>query len=72
MEHTINTIIYTLTVVFLSICIIQEYFEQTVAYSWWTFIFTVVICLATYIAWVSKLNKKIFRTSISIILSYII
>lgn len=72
MKHAINTIIYTLTVVILSVCIIEEYFWRTVDYSWWIFSFTVVVCLATYIAWVSKLNKKIFRTSISIILSYII
>ena len=72
MKHAINTIIYTLTVVILSVCIIEEYFWRTNDYSWWIFSFTVVVCLATYIAWVSKLNKKIFRTSISIILSYII
>lgn len=72
MKHAINTIIYTLTVVILSACIIEEYFWRTIDYSWWIFSFTVVVCLATYIAWVSKLNKKIFRTSISIILSYII
>ena len=72
MKHAINTIIYTLTIVILSVCIIEEYFWRTIDYSWWIFSITVVVCLATYIAWISKLNKKIFRTSISIILSCII
>ena len=72
MKHVVNVIIYTLTVVIFTVCIVKEFFRRTVDYSWWIFGFTVIVCLATYIAWVSKLNKNIFRTSISIILSYII
>lgn len=72
MKHIINVIIYTLTVVIFTICIVEEYFYRSIDYSWWIFGFTVIICLATYIAWVSKLNKKIFKTSISIILTVIL
>ena len=72
MKHAINAIIYIVTVVSFSGYIIEEYFWRTIDYSWWIFVITVAVCLATYIAWVSKLNKKIFRTSISIVLSYIV
>lgn len=72
MKHAINAIIYIVTVVSFSGYIIEEYFWRTIDYSWWIFVITVAVCLATYIAWISKLNKKIFRTSISIILSCII
>lgn len=72
MKHVLNTIIYTLTVVILSVCIIENFFWRTIDYSWWIFGITVVLCVATYIAWISKLNNKIFRTSISIIISFIV
>lgn len=72
MKHALNTIIYTSTVVIFSICIIEEFFWRTIDYSWWFFGITVVLCVATYIAWISKLNNKIFRTSISIIISLLI
>lgn len=72
MNHALNMIIYTLTVVILSVCIIENLFWRTVDYSWGIFCITVVLCVATYIAWISKLNNKIFRTSISIIISFII
>ena len=72
MKHAINTIIYTLTVVIFSVCIIENLFWRIIDYSWGIFGITVVLCVATYIAWISKLNNKIFRTSISIIISFIV
>ena len=72
MHHALNMIIYTLTVVILSVCIIEKLFWRTVDYSWEIFGSIVILCVATYIVWISKLNNKIFRTSISIIISFII
>lgn len=72
MKHAINTIICTLTFVILTSCIIDRYFWRIIDYSWWIFSFAIIVGFAIYIAWISKLNKKIFRTSISIILSCII
>jgi len=68
-QHAINLIIYTLTMVTFSICIIEEYFLGTIEYSLLIFNFIVVVSLITYITWISKLNKEIFRTSISIIVT---
>ena len=68
-KHVINVVSYTLIIVALSACIIDEYFGSI---DWWFISFAAIICLATYIAWLSKLAKTIFKTSISIILTYII
>lgn len=71
-KHAINIIIFTLTFVSLTMCIIEECFWIKIDFLLWIFIFLILISFAIYIAWISKLNKKIFRTSISIVLSCII
>lgn len=72
MKHVINVIIYTLTVVIFTVCIVEEYsyisIDSPVGIV--GIGFTVAVCLVTYVAWISQLNRKIFRTSISISLSF--
>ena len=67
-KHLINFIIYDLVLVIAGVCLIEEFFIGS-EYTFLTFVITTVIGLATYIALISKLHKKIFRTSISIIIS---
>ena len=71
MKHIINFIMYEFLLVFTSYCIIDEFFWR-IDYSWWAFGITTVIGLATYIALISKLNKRLFRTSVSIIITYLL
>lgn len=71
-KHAVNAIIYTIVLVLFIYGIIWEFFWKKIDYSWLNFGFSVILSLVTYIAWISKLNKKIFRTSISIILSSLI
>lgn len=68
MKDIINFIIFDFILVTLSFGIMAGVFRRF-DYSWWTFIITTVIGLATYITVISKLKWNIFRTSISIIIS---
>lgn len=56
MKHVVNFVFFTLIIVLLSMAIID--------YSWEVFGITVIACLAIYIALISKIKNKIFRTSI--------
>lgn len=69
-KHFLNVIIYVFTVVMFSLCILEEYFWR-VDYSWWAFAITTLVCLATYIAWLSKHSSKMLKTSISILVTLI-
>lgn len=71
-QHGTNLIIYTITTIEFFRCIIEEYLWKTIEFSWITIGFVALVCLATYIAWISKVNKKIFKTSISIIISALV
>lgn len=71
MKHIVNFIMYDFLLVITTVCIIEEFFWR-MGYSWWAFGITTVIGLATYILLVSKINKKIFRTSISVIITYFV
>ena len=54
-------------------CIINQFsWRIEDSWSWWIVLITTVIGLATYIAFIYKLNKKTLRTSISIILTLLI
>ena len=68
-KHLINFAMFDFLLVFTTNCIIEEFFWR-LDYTWWAFIITTVIGLAIYIALISKLNKKLFRTSISIIIVF--
>lgn len=70
MKHVINFIMYDLILGIITACIIEEFFWRS-DFSWWIYGIITVIGLATYIAFVSKLNKKVFRTSVSIIITYL-
>lgn len=71
MKHIANIIVITMAVVITTVVIIEEHFWRY-KYSWWMFAITAIICLASYLSWICKLNKKIYKTSISIIISYIL
>ena len=71
LEQLVNFIIYDLLLVITGLCIIEEFFLE-IDYSLLIFGITTAIGLATYIAFISKLHSKIFRTSISIIISSLI
>lgn len=69
-KHLLNVIIFiTIVVVFIAY-IIDKYFWISVDYPWWFLILATIICLAIYIACISKINKKINRTSISFALLF--
>ena len=71
MKHFVNTAMLIFIVCMVELCIIEEYFWNF-DYNLWIFIFTVVVCIAVYIAWISKINKNLFRTSISIIITMLL
>ena len=68
MKHVINFIIYDFILIITIMCIMEEFLWRY-NYWWWVLGITSIFALATYIAFVYKLNKKIFRTSISIIIT---
>ena len=72
MKHVVNFVIFTLIIVLLSMVIIDEYVDSIIDYSWGFFGIIVIACLAIYIALISKIKNKIFRTSISNIILGII
>ena len=71
LKHIVNFIMFDFLLVITGVCIAEEFFWR-VGYSGWIFAITTIIGLSTYILLVSKLNKKIFRTSISIIIAYML
>ena len=68
LKHIINFMIYEVMFVITGF-IIVDLFSWSFDYSWWIFGIASVIALATYILFISKLCKKMFRTSISIIIT---
>ena len=71
MKHIVNFIMFDFLLVITGKCIIEEFFG-IMSYSWWAFGITTAVGLAIYILLVSKINKKIFRTSVSIIITYLL
>lgn len=71
LKHIINFIVYDFILVVISMCIIEGFFRR-VSYSWGMFAIVTILGLTTYILLLAKLNKKIFRTSISIIITCMI
>lgn len=69
-KHIINFIIYDIIINYTSYFIIEENYWR-LDYTWWIFAIVTVVALTTYILFLYKLNKKIFRTSISIIITFI-
>ena len=69
LKHALNYIIFNFVLGILVIFILYEVFDVYVKSSLqpWILGAICVINLAIYVLWISKLNKKIFRTSISII-----
>ena len=70
-KHAINFILFDLLLIITEECIIEEFFSS-VEYSWWILGITTVIGLTIYILLMSKILKKVFRTSISVIITSII
>ena len=71
-EHIINLIIFTIAIIIPCIYIITEYFIDINIYTWLTLIIAIVSSLVIYIVWITKISKKIIKTSEYIILSTII
>ena len=67
-KHIVNFIIFEFLLVITGLCIKEEFFWKY-NYSWLIFAITTIIALIIYISLVSKINEKIFKTSISIIIS---
>ena len=70
MKHVLNCIILNVIAIILSACIIEEVFCEN--YSGFMSVLTFTVCLSAYIGWMYKWNKKIFRTSASILILSII
>lgn len=70
-KHIVNFVIYDLVLIATAACIINKFF-WSVDFSWRIVIVITTLGLATYILFINKLNKKVFRTSISIIISFVL
>lgn len=64
-KHLLNFVVLDFLLASIPALIIEEYFWR-VSYSIWAFIITTILGLAGYILWISKLEKKITRTTISL------
>ncbi len=71
LKHIINFIMYNFILVTISLCIVEEV-SWGLEYSWWILGITTIIGLATYILLISELNQKIFRTTLSIIITVLL
>lgn len=67
-KHLINFIIFDLLLSIVVIAIIEENF-WSFDFTWATFAITSIVGLAIYILFISRFSKKLFRTSVSIILT---
>ena len=67
-KHTINAFVYTIGIVSFVVCIIDEFFWRMFDFSEWSVLFIIIVALATYIAWVSKLLDKMYKTSLTFML----
>lgn len=71
-QHLINLLIMITAINIFAYSIYDEYFWHDFDYNWITVGIIGILFLSVYILWLSKHNKKIFRTSVSIILSTIV
>lgn len=71
LKHVANVLIYTFAITIFSLCILDEFFG---IYDLGLFglLIIVAISLITYITLVSTISKKLYKTSISILLTYLI
>ncbi len=67
-KHLINFIIFDILLSIVVIAIIEENF-WSFDFTWATFAITSIVGLAIYILFISRFSKKLFRTSVSIILT---
>lgn len=69
-KHIFNFIMFDFLLLTTISCIINEFsWKIEDSWSWWILLITTAIGLATYIAFVYKINKKTLRTSISIMIT---
>ena len=71
-SHLLNIVIWLFILISIVGIIIDEYFWRDIDFNGWTVAITAIIGLTIYILWISKLNKKIIRTSISILISCVV
>ena len=72
-KHFFNFIMFDFLLLTTLSCIINQFsWRIEDSWSWWIVLITTVIGLATYIAFIYKLNKKTLRTSISIMITFLI
>lgn len=73
MKHILNVVILAAATSILVVSIAEAISWRVVNdYGWWFVGITSAACLIVYILWLSKLEKKISRTSISVLLTTII
>ena len=68
-KHIINAIAYIITVVLLAYVIIDEFFWRAIHNEELMMLFFAIVALATYVAWVSKLIDKMFKTTIMLMIT---
>ena len=68
MKYIINIIIYSLWIFITIVCIMEEFFWY-IDYGWMILVIAILIGLMVYILFIHKLNEKLFRTSLSIIIT---
>jgi len=71
-KHIINCIIFELLLLMTTQWIMDEYFWRADINEWIIAGITTIVGLAVYIALLSRINEKIYRTSFSIIISCIL
>lgn len=67
-KHIINFLMFDFIVCITTYCIIEEFLWRA-DFSWIGYVITSIVVLAAYISFVHKLNDKLFRTTISIIIA---
>lgn len=68
-KHILNYIIFNFAVIILLLAIAEEFFSRYIDESIWMFAGLSIVNLTIYIMWISKLSKKMFKTSLSIIIA---
>ena len=68
-RHIINAIAYIIAVVLLAYVIIDEFFWRAIHNEELMMLFFAIVALATYVAWVSKLIDKMFKTTIMLMIT---
>ena len=72
LKHIINFVVIDATFTLLCANIIGEFFWEYIDDSWITWVVITVLGLVGYITWISKFSEKIFKTTIAIVIAFII